>query len=670
MNAQRTLARAEGRAWRCGGGTMLAALVLLLATSPAASAAGTWLGPNNLSSLSAFSSQPDVAADAMGDAVAVWQETGSGGNLVEESTHPPDGGWQTPVQLASDTASGPFVVLDATGDAAVAWASASSVEATERAPGQTWQSPVTLGSGGSGLQLSGDARGDAIAVWVATASSHQVVEAAVRPAGDGWQPAVQISPSADNASNPQVALDADGNAVAVWQLSGGPHVVIQAAERPVASGVWQSPVTVSNSAQDAGPPTLAVDPQDDATALWAGGGIVQSADRPAGQTWESPVDISAAGGADPELAVDSLGDATAVFDQTEAGNNIVAEAAQRPAGGAWAAPVAISGPQMTESPEPRVALDARGDAVAIWNGYDGSVFTVQAATRRANGAWQPAGSLSGTGVSLIPEARVATDPQGDAAVIWSIDNGTTELVQAEGYDDAGPIVDAVSIPSSGTVGVPVSFSVAPVDAWSAVAGSAWSFGDGASDSGQTLSHTYARAGSYPVTVTSTDTLGNATTTTGTIAIIVPPSSPMPKPPAPVPAPSLTHLAQTHRTWREGTRKATIATRVAPVGTTFLFATDQHVRVTLAFAQSIAGRRVAGMCRAPTRGNRRRPACHRTVVRGSLSYVVTAGSHRITFQGLIANRRLPLGAYTLSVTATSTTTSRRSATRTLRFTIVR
>jgi PKD repeat protein len=54
-----------------------------------------------------------------------------------------------------------------------------------------------------------------------------------------------------------------------------------------------------------------------------------------------------------------------------------------------------------------------------------------------------------------------------------------------------------------------------------VVGYAWSFGDGASGSGRTASHTYASAGTYPVTLTVTDDGGATATATQQLTVSVP-----------------------------------------------------------------------------------------------------------------------------------------------------
>ncbi len=166
--------------------------------------------------------------------------------------------------------------------------------------------------------------------------------------------------------------------------------------------------------------------------------------------------------------------------------------------------------------------------------------------------------------------------------------------------------------------------------------------------------------------------GGCTVTMGSDQTVTAAFDPV-KPATPLPshAPSLTSAKQSHRTWREGRKLASLArTGKTPVGTTFSFELDQPATVRLAFTQSVAGRRANGKCVPPTPRNRRRQACKRTVTRG----VVVLGGHaelnKILFQGLLArSKKLPLGSYTLLLSATNGA-RQRSAVQSLRFTIVK
>jgi hypothetical protein len=132
-------------------------------------------------------------------------------------------------------------------------------------------------------------------------------------------------------------------------------------------------------------------------------------------------------------------------------------------------------------------------------------------------------------------------------------------------------------------------------------------------------------------------------------------------------PILSGVKQSHRTWREGGKLAHISS--APVGSVFSFALNEHAEVSFTFSQRVNGRRVNGRCVAPSAANRSAPSCKRTVIRGALSFAGHAGTNSVAFQGrLTRTRKLAGGAYELTIVATSVT-RRRSAAKTLSFTIV-
>ncbi len=81
---------------------------------------------------------------------------------------------------------------------------------------------------------------------------------------------------------------------------------------------------------------------------------------------------------------------------------------------------------------------------------------------------------------------------------------------------------SVSTPSP-TAGQPVAFdSSASSDPGGAIASYEWSFGDGESASGATPSHTYAKAGSYTVTLKVADDEGKTGEVSHTVTVAEPP----------------------------------------------------------------------------------------------------------------------------------------------------
>ena len=94
-----------------------------------------------------------------------------------------------------------------------------------------------------------------------------------------------------------------------------------------------------------------------------------------------------------------------------------------------------------------------------------------------------------------------------------------------------------------------------------------------------------------------------------------------------------------------------------------------LRVT--FRRSLAGRRVAGACAAPSKGNRARPGCRRLVTVVTLNRPVSAGAGRLTVKRKVGGRKLPAGSYRLVVTAMNVDPSRRPSTQhTLGFAVLK
>jgi hypothetical protein len=674
---------------------VICALSALVAVAPA-QATPAWQASANLAEAGQNAETPQVAVDAQGDTVAVWRRYDGSNQIVQGAVRPAGGSWQTPVSLseAGRNAEAPQVAVDAQGDAVAVWqrydGSHPIVQGAIMPAGGSWQTPVSLSEAGQNAekpQVAVDAHGDAVAVWQRYDGSHPIVQGAIMPAGRSWQTPVSLSEAGQNAEKPQVAVDAHGDAVAVWQRYDGSNLIVQGAALP-AGGSWQAPVNLSEAGHFAEAPQVALDPQGDAVAVWqrsnGSNRIVQGAFRPAGGSWGVPVNLSEAGQSAeaPQVVIDALGDAVAVWERYDGSHEIV-QGAIMPAAGSWQTPVNLS--EAGRSAEtPQVSFDPQGDAVAVWPRYNGSNLIVQGAVRPAGGSWQAPVNLSEAG-QFAETPQVAIGAHGDAVAVWERYDGSHPMVQGAGYDAAGPLLDGLSIPTAGTAGRAVSFSVSPLDAWSALGASTWTFGDGAGAAAMSVAHTYTAAGSYQVTLQSADVLGNTTSATATIAIVpasVPSTPVLSSTPSvlstvAVPstaiasAPVTTGLKQSHRAWREGKAlaKAPKGKRRLPIGTTFTFSLNEDASVKLAFTRAASGRKVGNACVAQIKQNRKRHRCTRTVPVGALTFSAHAGPNEVHFAGRISKGlELEPGSYTLVVVATAP--GEHSTPRTLRFTIAK
>lgn len=155
----------------------------------------------------------------------------------------------------------------------------------------------------------------------------------------------------------------------------------------------------------------------------------------------------------------------------------------------------------------------------------------------------------------------------------------------------------------------------------------------------------------------------------------PPATFGPPPTVRPPVPALGRIHASHKTWRDGSNLASVASiahkhkRKPPVGTTFTFTLNTPAAITLTFAHRVGGRKVKHKCVAPTKHNRHGRACKRTVTVDTLALTGHAGTDKIRFQGQLSkHRHLAPGTYTLTIIATNT--SGRSDPRSIKFTIAR
>ena len=94
-----------------------------------------------------------------------------------------------------------------------------------------------------------DGQGNAIAVWQRFDGTNFIMQAAVRAAGGSFGAPQDLSAAGQTANDPQVAVVGRGNAIAVWSRSNGTNFIVQAAVR-AAGGSFGAPQDLSAAGQD------------------------------------------------------------------------------------------------------------------------------------------------------------------------------------------------------------------------------------------------------------------------------------------------------------------------------------------------------------------------------------------------------------------------------------
>ncbi|MDX8430780.1 MAG: hypothetical protein SNF33_03120 [Candidatus Algichlamydia australiensis] len=213
------------------------------------STAETWSAPIFVANGIA-ASNPQVSCDPSGNAVVVWQSFIPG--FLEISASYFDVGlmtWSAPVQISPGAASSnnAEVSVDGDGDAVAVWQRSGSIQSSSFDVGtMTWSAPITISDGGSTVgdpQIGTSAAGDAIAVWERTVPSVDI-RAARYTKGVGWALPVSIVPAAAVNQNPFIAVNDSLQAIASWQGFDGVTVISQASSYNPVTDTWSTPQNI------------------------------------------------------------------------------------------------------------------------------------------------------------------------------------------------------------------------------------------------------------------------------------------------------------------------------------------------------------------------------------------------------------------------------------------
>jgi len=387
---------------------------------------------------------PLVSVDSAGNATAVWQRYRGGKLIYESGVRQAGGPWSTPSRFFGglEDAYGLQIAVDPLGNETAVWGRRLGrswvVQSATRSVGGSWSAPVTLSAAGAGSALvAAGPEGNVTAVWLLEREEgrRSVVQNATRSVGGSWSAPVTLSPPRKAARSPQIALDPQGGATVVWEeeYSGA----IESSTRS-SGGIWSPPVRLSANGAVGDWPQVAVDSQGNATAVWASRASnsrrIQTATRPVGGTWSSPVSISKVGHRhvqDPQIVVSPQGEATAIWQRSN-GSYLVVQGATRPAGGSWLRPVDITTGHGRGGQHLQLVVDSRGNETAIWEGYDtrpGPNFAIQAAKHSPGGAWSRPVDISRWTKSL-GEPQIAVDSQGRSTAIWIIGTEGGAVIQS------------------------------------------------------------------------------------------------------------------------------------------------------------------------------------------------------------------------------------------------
>jgi PKD domain len=640
--------------------TLLPLLAALWSAGPAGAAAWS-SSPLSVDEGSGVTT-PHVATDRTGTVVAVWERNGA----IRSAVKVPGGSLSPAQTIGTGTADKPALALDGHGNALVAYESKGGIHAVQRLAGGAWTDlgPVAAKGTLPSVGFSGD--GAAVVAWAEATE----LRASVRQPNGVFPLGSLVGTGGDPVDEVRVVTNpASPDVVLVWASSSGPALRVRSS-RGQANGLFDSPqpveaVTYGNGVTGARVASLdaAMSPAGAVEAAWTDFSVDGALNRsialkatsrlPGAAAGWNPVrqlDVASfglSGGNEiREAHVAPLDGGGAVvawqYGEVVGGYSQAWSASRAPGATTYSSPATVgtSGDLTTWIHDVDVRPLPGNGALALWSRGNEDV---RAALSQGTA---PFGAQSLVPIGSIPSVReveLADDGIGDAAALVL----RQETLVVARYDGTGPELRDLVSPGSAMPGEPANFSAVAFDALTSASAASWDFGDGTTATGASVAHTYTVAGTYKVTVSSTDAAGNHSSRTSSIAVA-------PRPLAGGKPPRITRFSITPRAFGIAPRATPAVARKR--GASFLYTVSAPARVTISLRR----------CRPTPHGRAARgKRCTRLLAAGSLSRAARTGVNRLRFSGRIGRRALRAGSYRATIVARDAA-GRRSAPRSLAF----
>ncbi len=392
---------------------------------------------------------PQVCVNPSGHATAVWSEWDGTRFNVWANRFTPAGGWGVAgtIEAGAGDALGPQVAVDSSGNAVATWhqwdGTTNSIWANTYGEGSGWDIAVpieTAAVDARDAEVAVGAAGDGVAVWRQLDGTQYSIRANEFTLGIGWGTAELIEGDPGEAVGAQVAIDPKGNAFAVWEQSNGSHRGIWSNQRTAGAG-WGAAMRIESASYDTYGPEVATDPAGNAIAVWRefdGAQYRVAANRfnASGwgtETWIAPIAGGQPAAPDAELAVDASGNAIAVWWEIGPPDSVWASRYVRETG-TWEPKVSIVADTANDADYPQVGVSPAGSAVAVWHQKNGTLYDAWANRYEPGTGWQTAVLIETSGVSSATYPQVAVDSAGGAVAVWREFDGAWNRITANRFD--------------------------------------------------------------------------------------------------------------------------------------------------------------------------------------------------------------------------------------------
>jgi hypothetical protein len=338
---------------------------------------------------------PHIAMNAQGSAIAVWIQTDNTGRSVWVKRYSIFTGWSNAELLETEQVQDPKIAIDANGMAIAVWQQMRvghcCICASSYVPGSGWSKNELIHICNHGpasrLQIAIHSSGNAVLVWYHFDGQFYRMWAKHYVADTGWCSTQRLIDNFGNAFSPQVRMHADGRAVATWYQDDG-----------ICNGIWASECDASRS-------------------------------------WSTPELINEHDGSDaldPQITTDAQGCTHAVWSQLNGEHDLIWVNRHIPSAG-WGKPQLIQTNSTGTAGYPQIAADASGKVYALWTRSDGLRDHLVASHYTTRYGWAEPQQLpiQHTGDAML--AQLAVNANGNAMAVWQQYDGMGNTVLAAIY---------------------------------------------------------------------------------------------------------------------------------------------------------------------------------------------------------------------------------------------
>ena len=199
-------------------------------------------------------------------------------------------------------------------------------------------------------------------------------------AGAAWTASTPTFLSDTTVTKQKVALDDTGMAVAVWVRDNGAHTVIESLYSMDSGATWSSSQVLSDPNEDADNPRVSLNSDGDTIVVWQSQDthtVIQYAySFDGGFSFSSPIALSslANDSISPDVSINDDGVVAIVY--VDITDQVILGSSSVDAGVTFFPPVALSSSGVSVG-NPSVSLNGQDNAQVIWSIDTGSVYTVQ-----------------------------------------------------------------------------------------------------------------------------------------------------------------------------------------------------------------------------------------------------------------------------------------------------